>query len=253
MFIKSKKMKKPYIKRYGKISKFTVWIVNGAYIRAHIDKEFTNFGQHYKFKFIPNDEFWIDKEYGKEDEASFFVIHMLIEYKEMAKGKSYRESFERASRIEQNRRRKFNPLVGGIKKKSNREMLLNRIKKNLLKRYSTRKVKVWVVDGKLIRDFFYIDFTEGGHDQIYVFIPENEVWIDDDVSQKERKFILLHELHERNLMCQGWSYDIEDNSQDLLDLKSAHKSASELEHFCRHHPEKLDEKLKEEIRKSRKI
>lgn len=245
-------MTKPYIKRYGKISKFTVWVVSGAYIRAHMDKDFTNFGQHFRFKFIPEDEFWIDKEYGKENEASFFVIHMLIENREMAKGKSYREAFEKASRIEQTRRHKFNPLIGGMKKKNNREMLLNRIKITLLKRYSTKKIKVWVVSGKLIRDFFYIDFTEGGHDQIYAFIPENEIWIDDAVSQKERKFILLHEFHERNLMCQGWSYYIEDNN-DVLDIKSAHRSANELEHYCRHHPEELDERLKEEIRKSKKI
>jgi hypothetical protein len=38
----------------------TVRIVDGVYICGHMDEEFTNFGQHYRFKFIPKNEFWID-------------------------------------------------------------------------------------------------------------------------------------------------------------------------------------------------
>ena len=57
-------MKKPYIKKVDEIGPLTVWIVDGQYVRKNIDEEFTNFGQHYCFRFIPLHEFWLDKEHG---------------------------------------------------------------------------------------------------------------------------------------------------------------------------------------------
>jgi hypothetical protein len=92
-----------------------------------------------------------------------------------------------------------------------------------------------VVDGELVRDLYYIDFTEGGHDKVYKFVPPKEVWIDDDVSPAERKFILLHELHERHLMDLGWTYD------------KAHPDSSRIEFDGRRHPDKMDARLRAEI------
>ena len=59
-------------------------------------------------------------------------------------------------------------------------------------------VSVWIVNGRLVRSVFDIDFTAGGHDHVYEFVPRGEVWIDDAIVEKERGFVLLHELHERN-------------------------------------------------------
>ena len=39
-----------------------VWVVDGEYIRTYVDEEFTNFGQHYRFPYIPENEFWLDRE-----------------------------------------------------------------------------------------------------------------------------------------------------------------------------------------------
>jgi hypothetical protein len=97
---------------------------------------------------------------------------------------------------------------------------------------------VWRVSGELVRDLFFIDFTEGGHHYVYHFVPGDEVWIDDDVQPLERKFVILHELHERNLMSHKWSY------------LRAHRSASHLEYECRHQPSLLDKKIEEEIAKN---
>ena len=72
------------------------------------------------------------------------------------------------------------------------------------------------------------DFTAGGHDHVYEFVPQGEVWIDSDIEEKERGFVLLHELHERNRMAVGWSYD------------KAHAESSRLEYHCRHHPDDRD-------------
>ena len=43
-------MKEPYIKKFLEIAEFKVYIVDGKFIREKIDEEFTNFGQHYRFK-----------------------------------------------------------------------------------------------------------------------------------------------------------------------------------------------------------
>ena len=42
-------------------------------------------------------------------------------------------------------------------------------------------VSVWIVKGRLVRSAFDADFTEGGHDRVYHFVPKNEVWLDDDL------------------------------------------------------------------------
>jgi len=230
-------MKKPYIKKFAKISEFTVWIVNGKYIRGEIDEEFTNCGQYYEFKFIPKKEIWIDKE-RVPGEEKYYIDSMLVMNRLMTKGVNHKEAVKRANAIEKRERAKSGLINNIIKSKKKKEEFIKIIHKKILKRYSSN-VKVWIVKGEIVRDLFFIDFTEGGHDKVYSFIPSGEVWIDDDISRNEIKFILLHELHERKLMSKGMNYD------------SAHKKSSEIEYYCRHYPKKLNDKLKEEIEKNR--
>ncbi len=92
-------------------------------------------------------------------------------------------------------------------------------------------LSVWIVTGRLVRSVFDIDFTAGGHDYVYEFVPENQVWIDDDIMEEERPYVLLHELHERNRMAKGWPYS------------KAHAESSRLEYRCRHHPDELHDAL----------
>ena len=246
-------MQKPYIKKIAKRGHIDVWLVDGEYVRDNIDREFTNFGQHYICKFIPENEFWIDQEH-KTGEAKFFIDHMLTEHRLMAEGKNSSDAIGAADRVERRERRNSALAKEVYKEKEYKNDLIEKVHKELLKEYS-KKTNIWVVSGELVRDFFYTDFTEGGHDRVYAFIPENEVWLDDDLSLQERKFVLLHELHERNLMPDNKQIHIKDGSviEDKNYTKiydSAHQSASRLEYFCRHHPEKLEEKLKLEIDKT---
>lgn len=227
-------MKKPYVKKFSTISNFDVWIVDGKYIRENIDEEFTNIGQNYKFKFIPENEFWIDKE-TVPGEEKYFIDHLIIERRLMKKGYNYNDAVEKADIIEKRERNKSEIMKELKEKRIHKQEVLNRIHIKLLKPYSG-KMKIWIVSGELVRDLFFIDFTEGGHDKVYPFIPEGEVWIDDDLNQKERKFVLLHELFERNLMIKGMKYD------------SAHKKASEIELKCRHNTKILDAELKKAIK-----
>ncbi len=92
-------------------------------------------------------------------------------------------------------------------------------------------LSVWIVSGRMVRSVFDIDFTAGGHDYVYEFVPENEIWIDNDIMEQERAYVLLHELNERNRMAEGWPY------------QRAHAESSRKEYRCRHHPDELHDSL----------
>jgi len=153
----------------------------------------------------------------------------------MASGMSYDRALEKADLVEKRERHKTELIkeVQALKKTG----VIKSIHKRLLKKYS-REVKVWIVKGELVRGLFFIDFTEGGHDKVYHFVPQKEVWLDDDLSPRERRYVLFHELHERYLMSHGWTYS------------RAHREASRIEYRCRAHPDKLDEDLRREIQRN---
>lgn len=225
--------KHPYIQILTEHQPFTVWQVDGAWVRSNMNGQFTNFGQHFRFPFIPKFEFWIDAE-ASPSETRFFIDHLLIEWHLMNKGKKYAKAITKADRKERAERSKSvrGKVIGALHYKEK----IKKIHKRLLKSYSSDDVKVWVARGELVRDAFFIDFTEGGHDYVYDFVPSGEVWIDDDISRSERKFIILHELHERALMSQGKKYP------------EAHASASRIEHICRHHKKDLKPSLRQAIK-----
>ncbi|MDR3668080.1 MAG: hypothetical protein P4L35_14660 [Ignavibacteriaceae bacterium] len=219
----SETLKSPYIKKIAQRGAINIWIVDGIYVRDHIDEEFSNYGQHYNFKFIPKEEFWLDNE-AKPDEQKFFIDHLLIEHRLMSKGVAYNTALEIADKKELSERRKS----GDVKKLINKDGLpdASKVHIRLWKKLET-PVSVWIVDGRLVRSVFDVDYTEGGHDYVYEFVPQNEVWIDNDLEESERPFVLLHELHERNLMAKGWDYD------------RAHEDSSKIEYHCRMNPNEL--------------
>jgi hypothetical protein len=205
-----------------------VWIVDGAYLRGHIDEEFTNFGQHYRFPFIPSNELWLD-DASESGEQQFFVDHLLVEHRLMAKGVSYEKALAAGDRAEQKERRR----AGDVARLTHHGQRLpdgHDVHKRLWKKLEN-SVAVWIVGGRMVRSVFDIDFTEGGHDYVYEFVPEKEVWIDDDILEPERPYVLVHELHERNRMATGWPYS------------KAHAESSRVEYRCRHHPDELHDAL----------
>ncbi len=223
-------LKPPYLEKIEERGDFKVWRVDGAYIRGHIDEEFTNFGQHFRFPFIPEKEFWIDHE-SDSGEARFFIDHLLVEYKLMKEGKPYGEAIYEADKVERRERRRagdLKHLIRGRELPNGHDVHLRLWKK------LENGVSVWIVHGRMVRSAFDVDFTAGGHDYVYEFVPENEVWIDNDIVENERGYVLLHELHERNRMAAGLPYS------------KAHAESSKLEWRCRHHPDELHDKLAEE-------
>ncbi len=221
-------LKPPYLVRDESLGDFQVWIVDGTYIRGHLDEEFTNFGQHYRYAYIPEKEFWIDRE-AVHDERRFFIDHLLVEHALMSKGASYGEALAAADAAERRERRRAGDLRRATR---NGERLPDAAAVHeVLWKKLENGVAVWVVNGRMVRSVFDIDFTAGGHDHVYEFVPAGEVWIDDAIEEAERPLVLLHELHERNRMAQGVRYS------------QAHAESSRLEFRCRHHPDELHDAL----------
>jgi len=234
-------MEKPYLKEIEKLGKITVFEVDGNFVRDQINKEFTNFGQHYIFKQIPEFEFWVDQE-KSPGEIYYYIDHMLIEWQAMRAGKDKVEAIDRADKLEIRERKKSKIFKNsGIDKAANQQEIIDKIHQKLLKEYSNDSLKVWLIDGELVRDLYDLEFVEGGHDYVYQFIPVNEVWLDNDLAPGEYPFVLLHEIHERYLMATGKTYS------------QAHRSASSIEHQARLAPQTTAGWLKKEFEKNNKL
>ncbi|MBI2414556.1 hypothetical protein HYV31_01775 [candidate division WWE3 bacterium] len=235
----NKMLEKPYLKKLEKVDDFQVYEVDGRFIRDNINREFTNFGQHFRFPFIPKYEFWIDKEYDPGEER-FFVVHLLREWHLMSLGSSYDDAIGKADYIEKKERAKSNLFKKAKTEKVEKHQIPKEIYVKKLLEYS-KGIDVWVVNGEVVRDVYFIDFTEGGHHFIYSWVPRNEVWIDDDLSDAERPFVILHELHERFLMSAG------------LDYSKAHLSSSIIEYKCRREPKKTFDYISRETKKNQNL
>lgn len=67
---------------------------------------------------------------------------------------------------------------------------------------------IYLVDGEKVRDVLDIDFTMGGNEARYSYVPPGEIWIDNAQHILDRTATALHELIERDLMLHhGMSYD----------------------------------------------
>lgn len=220
----------PYLELIRDRDGIKVWIVDGSYIRTHIDEEFTNFGEHYAYPYIPKKEFWIDQGVGPK-EQEFFIAHMKREYRMMERGVPQDEALQAGDAAEERERKK----AGDVTRLTQGGVLPDpaKVHSKLWKRLENG-VQVWIVNARLVRSVFDDDFASGGHFHVYEYIPENEVWIDDTLKPAERPYALLHELHERNLMEKGWDYD------------RAHADSSKLEHHVRLHPTELHDALSAE-------
>ena len=231
----SKMNKNIYVKKINTAGDSAVWLVDGALIRKEINENFVKCAGNNQFNFVPKNELWIDEDLDPK-EYHYFIDRFIYEQELMDSGKNYAKADKKADEFEKEERQN-SPEVRQIAE-SNKKELLEKIKKKIIKKFSD-EIKIWLVDGNLVRSFFLLDYCEGGHDLVYPFIPHNEVWIEKALSPKERKFIILHELHERYLMSLGKSY------------KNAHIGATEVEDYYRENPkEDLEVRIKEEMRRN---
>ena len=64
-------------------------------------------------------------------------------------------------------------------------------------------LRVYLVDGERIRDLIDTDFTMGGNDGRYRYVPRGEVWVEQTLSSRDRATTVLHEVEERRRMVEG--------------------------------------------------
>jgi len=217
--------KKFYLKKLQSIGEITVWLVDGNRIRRQLDMDFTNFGQHFVFPFIPEDEFWLDPEALVLKEKDFFLTHLLVEWEMMKQGYDYITATNAADQKERVDRAKAGDLKKVLKKDG--EIDLKKIHQRLLKRLPNG-FKIWLVNGRLVRSAWDPEFTAGSHHQVDPYVPEDEIWIDSAVSQAEKLFVILHELYENDLMI-----------KEHLDYDPAHDRANAIEQRCRRNSKHL--------------
>ncbi len=217
----------PYVRSLERRGPLSIWLVDGAMVRKNIDIEFSNFGSHYTIDEIPRNEIWIDGE-TDADEQRFFIAHARTERRLLAAGTDPDVARQTANHEE----RRMRVAAGDLRKVMKGRVLpdVSKVRRELWKTLPSG-VLVWFVKGRLVRSVYDIEFTEGGHEHVYEYIPRGEVWIDDDIHEDERGYVVFHELHERNRMSDGMDYD------------TAHAESSKLELHYRNHPDQLHEAL----------
>lgn len=63
------------------------------------------------------------------------------------------------------------------------------------------EVKIYLIDADHVRDEIDIDYTMGGHAYVYPnYVPEDEVWIDEEMNKEDQYSTMVHETTERNEM-----------------------------------------------------
>jgi predicted double-glycine peptidase len=82
--------------------------------------------------------------------------------------------------------------------------------------------KIFLVDGYKIRQFVDLDFTMGGHGYRYVYVPFDEVWIDDS-NKSEIPEVIIHETYEANLMKNRIDYGRAHEQASLVELELRNK------------------------------
>ncbi len=211
-----------YRSYYGERDSFKVWIVDGGVIREKIFGEFIYGGNDERYAFIPKLEIWIDNSISaKEFETT--LVHEITERNLMkVYGMSYSDAHDSALAVELQLRKKFKdecskheselPAVYPVDFDSTREIdnLPEKIRlDNIYRVYSGKKndMNVWIVDGFNLRMNIFPDFGFSGNGFAYLFIPDNEIWIDGDVSCEETVYSVMLELKEAELMRKGIYYD----------------------------------------------
>lgn len=155
-----------------------VKIVDGFKIRNTIDPDFSIVNDCLTAPYIPKNEIWFDRAFIKE---KITLLEAYAKKRTLIKKYGYEKAEEMMRR--------------GTEKSA------DEVKIKILSKRGP--IKIWLVSGKKVREYFDPSFNFGGHWLVYKYIPKNEVWIDNAALARERKYIIIHELFELDLMKEG--------------------------------------------------
>ena len=220
------KLPAPYLQRLPlKTARHTIWLVDDEWVRQYLNPEFCNYGQHYRFPFIPPGEFWFAQMPARqlEHELGYFVQHLTTEFDAMESGADYSAALRRADRWEAKLRRDDPPSTRSVHERRWRTL--------------PEGLTVWLVNSGRVRAQHHDpNFAAGGHPLVYPYVPEGEIWIDSSLRGRvARELCLLHELYEYHLMARGIGYD------------EAHEQAINLEAHARAYPQERAALLAREV------
>lgn len=209
-------MSKPHLRKLKQLGSLSVWEVDGLWVRHEGGlPDFNNFGAWPRFQSIPRNEFWLDR--GQTEEYRFYLINLIAERKAIRQGQTPEQAQNVGEQAEAQARKQAAP--------SRPEDAVEQVHRRSLGRLPNG-VEVWLVDGDKVRDWFFTDFVQGGHDLVYSWIPAKQIWIDDTVVEKERQLVLLHEAYERKLMEQGMPYEKAHERALKVEQKGYQKTAA---------------------------
>jgi len=199
---------------------FHIYAVNAFAIRdkAKADEEFTNFATRADFPdLIPGGEIWISEK-SVDREGLFFMANAVTCVKERARGRSEETASTSGLDVERTLRERINGIAFRDGRPHKRVPAALYLRPYLTLPDEKFPIHVWVVDGNLVRSYYKTDYAEGGHGYVYRWVPKNEIWIDDNVHQREIPFILAHEYIEHRLM-----------RDEKIDYDTAHDICSRVE------------------------
>ena len=80
---------------YGPVS---VWLVDGAAVRAVFSDDFTDGGNGRAYRWMPRNEVWLEDDLGQDQD--YIELHELTEWNWMGRGEAYSQAHHKASRLE---------------------------------------------------------------------------------------------------------------------------------------------------------
>jgi hypothetical protein len=204
-FINEKKNEdvgKELVEQYGK---YKVYTVNGEKVRD-LTKGDEEFGLSSSYPYFPNlipkNEIWIEDDV-KTDERNILIHIELYKLKLIDNGMEKWDAYHKAEKMDKKYREERDKNPEKTDEKGHEKIY----KKEYCK-IKDDDLTVWLVDAEMVRDKYKTDFMEGGHGYVYKWIPNNEIWIEDGLKDKEIPFVLIHEYVERTLMKEkGMKYD----------------------------------------------
>jgi len=158
-------------------------IVDGFKIRNSLDIEFGVIGDRSLCPYIKPGQVWLERYFLPE---KGLILANFRRKKALTKKYGYEQAKSR-----------LRP------KKIDRQAMKSC---HLLKVGHFGQARVYLVDGRLVRERLDPNFCFGGHHLVYKYIPRGEVWLDDAVDAAELRFIAVHELFELELMRAGKDY-----------------------------------------------
>ncbi|MGD9679807.1 MAG: hypothetical protein AB7W16_01370 [Candidatus Obscuribacterales bacterium] len=211
-----------YRVRLGRREGQGIWIVDGFKVVRDLYPPFVMGGNDQRYRFNPDDDIWIDNRIGVE-ELEYTIAHELIERRLMLEnGMTYEKAHNQGLALEKKMRVRHRRSVKNHARKVD-SMLLPFLRMPFGR--ARDGVRVFIVDGPLVRRELDGDFCFGANDLAADYVPAGEIWLDSAMSCEHAYYALLHQREERRRLASGMPWD--DAYESALALRIAEQSRQE--------------------------